>query len=235
MIELYVVPAGIPESLDRNRPVVIIDVFRASTSITAALAVGATAVRFAGSHEEAAELKKSIGKGVVMAGERGGLKIDGYDLGNSPWEMTADVLAGRTAVFNSTNGTRLLKRFADFDHVMVGSLVSLTATVRQLERFSADPILCCAGGEGYFSAEDTLAAGMMLARLPGRAACDDAAAFALRLVERAGEAWRQWAKDSVHGRCLASLGLADDLDFCLDIDRFDFVPVKSGAAIVKGM
>jgi 2-phosphosulfolactate phosphatase len=233
MIELFVTPAGIPSHLDRNRPVVVIDVFRASTSITAALAAGAKAVCFAGSMTEAARLRKKLKGRAVMAGERKGFRIPGYDLGNSPREMTADVLAGKMAVFNSTNGTRLLKRFADFRHVAVGSLVSLSATVRFIAAYVADPIICCAGREGYFSGEDTLAAGMIISRLDPAIPRDDAALAAERSAIGLGNAWQRWAKDSFHGRYLASIGLGDDLDVCLDVDRYDFVPVKRGGAIVR--
>lgn len=233
MIELFVTPAGIPNHLDRNRPVVVIDIFRASTSITAALAAGATAVYFAGSLAEAARFRKQFKGRAVMAGERKGFRIPGYDLGNSPREMTPDILAGRIAVFNSTNGTRLLKRFAAFRHVAVGSLVSLSATIRFIDGNRADPIICCAGREGYFSGEDTLAAGLIISRLDSAIARDDASSAAQRLAAGSGKIWRRWAKESFHGRYLASIGLGDDLDFCLDVDRYDFVPVKKGKALVK--
>jgi 2-phosphosulfolactate phosphatase len=233
MIELFVVPAGIPKYLDRDRPVVIIDVFRASTSIAAALAAGAKEARFAGSMAEAARLKRQFKGRAIMAGERKGLRIPGYDLGNSPREMIPDVLAGRPVIFNSTNGTKLLKRFADFRHVAVGSPVTLTATVRFLTGYKQDPILCCAGREGFLSGEDTLAAGQIIARLDPAIPRDDAALAAERLAVGAGEAWRQWARDSFHGRYLVSLGFGEDLDFCLDVDRYDFVPVKAGRAVIR--
>lgn len=233
MIELFVTPAGIPKHLDRNRPVVIIDIFRASTSIAAALAAGAKEVRFAGSMAEATRLKKKYKGRAIMAGERRGLRIAGYDLGNSPREMTPEALTGRTVVFNSTNGTRMLKRFADFRHVAVGSLVSLSATVRFIRQFTTDPIICCAGREGYFSGEDTLAAGLIISRLDPAVPRDDASLAAGRLVVHGDDEWRLWAKDSLHGRYLNSLGFGDDLDFCLDVDRYDFVPVKKGSALVR--
>jgi len=233
MVELYLIPAGIPDNLDRNRPVVIIDIFRASTSIAAALSSGAGEVHVAGSMEDADALKRRLGD-IVMAGERGGLKIEGYDLGNSPREMTADAVADRAVIFNSTNGTKLLRRFADFKHVAVGSFVCLSALISYLRQFDIDPILCCAGQEGRFSAEDTLAAGHIVSRLSrSDESLDDSSLFAERMVEMAGDKWTAWAKNSSHGRLLASLGLADDLDFCVAIDKYDFVPVMVGNRIVR--
>jgi len=235
MLELYNIPAGIPENLDRNRPVVVIDIFRASTSITAALASGAREIYVAGSRAEAENLKRQIGPEVVMAGERSGFKIEGYDLGNSPREMTPDKVAGRPVIFNSTNGTKLLRRFAEFKHVAVGSIVALSATVKYLAGFKADPIIACAGREGTFSAEDTLAAGLIISRLPkDKIKLDDAAGCVGRLVELSDGRWLEWAKNSFHGRYLASIGLAEDLDFCLTTDSHDFVPVMSAGKLIKG-
>ncbi len=232
MVELYLIPAGFPDNLDRDRPAVIIDIFRASTSIAAALHSNAEAVYVAGSMEDADALKSKLGN-VVLAGERGGLKIEGYDLGNSPREMTPESVSGRTVIFNSTNGTKLLRRFADFRHAAVGSFVCLSALISYLEECHTDPVLCCAGQLGRFSTEDTLAAGYIISRL-GRAddQLDDASLFARRMVDMAGDSWRNWAKTSSHGRLLASLGLADDLDFCLTIDKYDFVPVSDGDKII---
>ena len=234
MVELYTIPAGIPENLDRNRPAVIIDIFRASTSITAALAAGAKEIHVAGSMEEAESLKNRLGQEVVMAGEREGFRIDGYDLGNSPYEMTPDNVSGRPVVFNSTNGTRLMRRFQDFEHVVIGSLVSLSATVVYLGRFHSDPILVCAGRLDFFSAEDALAAGIIISRLAmNEDQMDDAACFAKRLVEISGDSWRQMARKSFHGRYLASIGLAADLDFCLTVDKYSFLPIKIGERLVR--
>jgi 2-phosphosulfolactate phosphatase len=232
MIELCFIPVGIPDNLDRNRPVVVVDIFRASTSIAAALHSGADAVYVAGSMKEADALKQQIGGNVVLAGERGGLRIEGYDLGNSPREMTPDAVAGRHVIFNSTNGTKLLRRFAGFQSVVVGSFVCLSALVSYLGKCGGDPILCCAGQSGKFSTEDALAAGFIISRLDRPDAdLDDAGLFARRMVGMAGDAWKDWARNSSHGHLLASLGLADDLDFCLTIDKYDFVPVLDGDRI----
>ena len=234
MIELYPIPAGVPDTIDRNRPVVIIDIFRASTSMAAALDAGAAELYFAGSMSEAEILRKSLGESVVMAGERDGFRIEGYDLGNSPREMLPDKLSGRPVVFNSTNGTKLIRRFAEFAHVAIGSFVCLDAVVAWARTFSDDAIICCAGTVGKFSGEDTLAAGMVIASLANNGCqCDDAAAFARRLVENNPGSWRDWAMNSNHGRYLASIGLGEDLEYCTDINRFDFVPVKDGERIIR--
>jgi 2-phosphosulfolactate phosphatase len=234
MVELYFVPAGIPDHFDPDRPVVVLDIFRVSTSITTALAAGARDIRIAGSKSEATALKKQHGKKCLLAGERKGLKIEGYDFGNSPLEMEPEKLAGRTVIFNSTNGTRLLKHFDGFKSVGIGSLVSLSKTVEYLQGFEKDPIIACAGQVGLFSYEDSLAAGMIIARLGRKEEeLDDAANFAVQMISGCGDDWKEKARNSYHGRYLSSLGMGRDLDFCLDIDRFDFIPVKTGNMFVR--
>jgi len=226
MIDLYTIPAGIPAELDRDRPVVIIDIFRASTSMSAALAAGAEEIIVAGSIEEAAGIKQQYGDDLIMAGERGGFRIQGYDLGNSPREMTPDNVAGRKVLFNSTNGTRLLRRFDGFPHVVVGSFVCLSAVVAYLKGFAHDPVICCAGTEGKASNEDTLAGGMIVSRLDrADEELNDAAVSARRLIDCSENRWSEWAKQSFHGRYLASIGLAEDLAVCIAIDTYDFAPV----------
>ncbi len=233
MIELYPIPSGIPDNIKEDRAIVIVDIFRASTSMTAALAAGAVEIHVAGSIEEAALLKKHLGNQAILAGERDGFKIEGYDLGNSPLEMTPDILTGRQVIFNSTNGTRLLRRFESYENVIVGSIVSLTATINLLSRQTVDPVICCAATVGRFSTEDVLAAGLIIERLArDESELDDAAAFAQRLIAAAGDLWLEWSKNSLHGRYLASIGLGADLDFCLDSDRYDFVPMKKGDLII---
>jgi 2-phosphosulfolactate phosphatase len=235
MIDLFFTPAGIPEDLDRNRPVLILDIFRASTTITAALAAGAREVLIAGSRAEASHMKSRLDGKVLLAGERDGLKIEGYDLGNSPLEMTPEKVSGRTVIFDSTNGTKLARQFDAFEQVAFGSLVSLSATIAFAAKSKDDPIIACAGRLGTFSGEDALAAGLLISRLPkSGTGLNDAALFALRLVEQTGNQWRDWAADSFHGRYLQSIGCAADVDFCLTIDRYDFMPVKHEEAFIRG-
>ncbi len=233
MIALYLLPSVIPSDIDRNRPIVIFDIFRASTSMAAALNSGADEIHPAGSIAEAKSMREKMGDSLLMAGERGGLKIEGYDFGNSPREMISDKISGRKVIFNSTNGTKLLRKFTGFENVCVGSFVCMSATVSYLDKFELDPVICCAGQEGKFSGEDTMAAGMLISRLVQKGAkLDDASEFALNAYEKCGEEWRDSAMNASHGRHLKSIGLEKDLPYCTDVDRFSFVPVMIDDKIV---
>ena len=234
MIELYNIPAGIPDDIDDKRPIIVVDIFRASTSITAALAAGAERILFASSSEEASSIKSGHEGEVLLAGEREGIKIAGYDLGNSPQEMLPEAVAGKTIVFNSTNGTKLLRRFDRFENVALGSIVSLSATVEFLNRFDIDPVICCAGTNEKLTSEDVIAAGLIISRLNADPKdTDDAAKMAIELVGDTEDHWKKTAAGSYHGRYLTTIGFGSDLDYCMTIDRFDFLPVKSGEYLYR--
>jgi 2-phosphosulfolactate phosphatase len=221
---------------------VVLDVLRASTTIATALAAGAAAVRPAAAVADARSLAARLGPAAILGGERGGLRIEGFDLGNSPAEYTADRVAGRTVVITTTNGTAALAACAAAREVLVGAIVNRSAVAAVARRLAeAGGIgrvhLVCAGTDGLVSAEDVLAAGAILdaaARAP--AAADDlldTAALAARegfrrlaaarpadvpaALERAFAA-------SPGGANLVALGMADDLGRCARIDALDLAP-----------
>lgn len=233
---MFPVPAGIPDTLDRHRPVVILDIFRATTTMTAALATGAKEILIGTNDDEVHRLAENFPpQAALLCGERDGRILPGYDLDNSPCDMEKEPLAGKTIILNSTNGSKLLDRFGAFDYVAAGSCVSLSRTVAFISTFDEDPIIVCSGRIGYLSHEDTLIAGKIVLAL-GRKDddLDDAAAFAAQFARAHKDGWRELAKNSFHGRYLASLGKGADLDYCLTVDKFDFVPVKTGNSFVKG-
>ncbi len=142
--------------------VVMIDVLRASTTITTALAAGAVEVFPLGeveqSQQKAAALRQTLDRPPVLGGERGGLPIDGFDLGNSPSEYTAQSVGARTVIFTTTNGTQALLICGAAKRVLIGSFVNFSAVLRQLT--GELPIhLLCAGTRGRITREDVLFAG----------------------------------------------------------------------------
>ncbi len=153
-----------PEALS-GATVVVIDVLRATTTIATALAAGAKEVMPCFEVEEAKEIAAKLPPGtVVLGGERGGERIPGFDLGNSPLEYTADRVAGKTLVFTTTNGTRALQQCRLAKRVWLGALVNLSAISRQIARDETIHLVC-AGTDGQVTAEDVLFAGLLCARV----------------------------------------------------------------------
>jgi 2-phosphosulfolactate phosphatase len=215
---------------------VVIDVLRASTTIVTALAHGAARVRPVLTVEEARAL--AAGAGVLLGGERGGLKIDGFDLGNSPREYSRDRVGGRSIVITTTNGTAALAACREAHAVLVGAVVNaaaVAAAVRRLATTSSttDVHLVCAGTDGSPSGEDLLGAGAILAAA-APAGPDDvldasarAARDAFRRVAAAADPRAALVAEfhrAPGGANLVALGMEADLAACAARDSVGTVP-----------
>ncbi|HEX4145264.1 MAG TPA: 2-phosphosulfolactate phosphatase [Pirellulales bacterium] len=245
-IRAYFLPQLVaPEDLAGGVSVVI-DVLRATTTITAALAAGAREVIPCLEVDDARRAAANLPPGqAVLGGERGGLKIDGFDLGNSPSDYTPASVGHKSLVFTTTNGTRAMLHAQAADEIWLAALVNLTAVVgRCVERKRID--LLCAGTGGKITREDVLLAGAIAARLtasaddrqrsaadPSSPVLNDQAAIArdawLLAVAEPGnrpmaERLRQQLRETQGGRNLAALGLEDDLADAAAIDRYTIVP-----------
>ena len=157
-LDVYFLPQLCNPDTLRGTSAVVIDVLRATTTITHACAAGAKYIIPCLEIDRARKLAKSIGEQAVLAGERGGLPIDGFDLGNGPGEFTEATVAGKTVLFTTTNGTKALDHCRSAAEILVGSFVNLNAIVRHLGHQEHVSLLC-AGTNGQITQEDTLFAG----------------------------------------------------------------------------
>ena len=217
---------------------VVIDVLRASTTIATALAHGATGVRPVADLAEARALGARLGPGTLLGGERGGVRIGGFDLGNSPREYTPQRVAGKTIVITTTNGTAALHACRDAREILVGAIVNRAAVADALRRLATvggrdDVHLVCAGTDGLVSAEDVLAAGALLDAASAAGAADvldDAALAALAFYRRVTaspvpqEALVAEVRRSPGGSNLVDLGMEADLPVAAAIDSLTVVP-----------
>jgi 2-phosphosulfolactate phosphatase len=162
-LSVHLLPDLVDESELAGATVVVIDVLRATTTITYALAAGAREVVPCLEIEDARQATRRFLSGeALLGGERGGVKIEGFDLGNSPEEYTSEVVKGRSVVFTTTNGTRAMMRCRKAKRVLIGSFVNLTAVQEAIEAEDNVAILC-AGTDGQITYEDVLAAGAITA------------------------------------------------------------------------
>src|SRR5262245_43581211 len=132
-VYVYLLPELAPPERLRQGVAVVIDVLRATTSIIHALAAGCTVVLPCAEVDEARTLSGSMPAGrVLLAGERGGLPIAGFDLGNSPRRFTPRTCRGLSLVLTTTNGTRALLRCANAARTLVAAFVNYSAVCEQL-------------------------------------------------------------------------------------------------------
>jgi len=222
---------------------VVIDVLRASTTIITALAHGAAGVRPVLTIDAARTLAAGGGPGVLLGGERGGLRIDGFNLGNSPLEYSRARVAGRRIVITTTNGTAALDASRAAAEVLIGAIVNRAAVATRARSLAvahgtSDIHLVCAGTDGQVTEEDLLTAGAILdvaSRLPGasgdRLSASAAAALesfrgVLSAAADAGAASAITAAfaTSRGGRNLIELGMQADLPAAAAIDSLTVVP-----------
>lgn len=220
-----------------GRTAVVIDVLRATTTIAAAMAAGAARVLPCRSPEEAREISAGLEpRTVVLGGERHGLKIDDFDLDNSPLSYSADRVAGKTVVITTTNGTEAMGRASLASQLVAASFVN-AASVSGWLADRAEPLaFICAGTEGKPSPEDELCAGLLIQRLA-------AAGRPLALSAAAAGALAEWQKVTslaqalracYHARHLDGLGFAADVDYAARLDLLPVLPLRRHRELVDG-
>lgn len=210
----------------------VIDVLRATSTITEAIGNGARNIFPTESIEDALRLAQTIGRDeVLLCGERRARKIEGFDLGNSPREFTTDVVADKTLIMNTTNGTPALLAGSAADRCFVASFLNLDAIAAQLIEADKPTVLMCAGREGRFSLDDALCAGAVIraikARGPGTVRLNDAAFAATALERRYRGHLERVFSHTTAGRQIIDAGLAEDIAYCLTENRHNVVPVMS--------
>jgi 2-phosphosulfolactate phosphatase len=231
-LDVVFTPAGLTGGEVQGRVVFVVDVLRAGTTICAALQQGARAVIPVADAAEALQLAQTLGsRETVLAGERNCLRIEGFALGNSPGEMTAAAVGGKTIILTTTNGTGALLASAGANRVYIGGAVNLSVAAGRLRRawLSSEPILIvCAGREQRFALDDAYTAGRLVESVVGRSAPDDrltdAAIAALDLARRYGTRWERVLTASRGGRDLAALGLDRDIALAARVDAYPVLP-----------
>jgi 2-phosphosulfolactate phosphatase len=236
-IDVHFTPLGLSPGELAGRGVVVIDVLRATSTVITAIANGAKAVVPAASSEEAVRLTANLEKhGFLLAGERKCVRIEGFALGNSPREMTPDVVSGKTIFLATTNGTPALVAAQGGDPVLVGAAVNFKALVERARSVFAqreDIVIVCAGREREFALEDAYVAGRLakaLKRGAKRLRLNDAAAVAVDLTAH----YDDWADALAHCEAaglLDAVDLSEDVAFCAKQDRYTVVPTYADRRI----
>jgi len=212
---------------------VVFDVLRATSTMTVALANGATGILPCGTIDEAVSARASKPE-LLLAGERDGLRIRAsvsggvdFDLGNSPREMTTEAVSGRQLAMTTTNGTRALKACKGARRVWIGSFLNLTALGQAIRTTELEQLLLVCAGTGDDPAlEDELGAGALCDSL-----WDDLSEAASEAARHTREQYREnrdklleSAGQTANGSRLLSIAdLAADVPFCFQRDTFSVV------------
>lgn len=237
-IDLFFLPGMAGEIHIAEKTLVLIDVLRASTSICQALHAGAAAVIPIEESGEAAQLREQLGhKNALLAGERKGLKIDGFNLGNSPFEFTTETVKDKIIVMTTTNGTRLHARAAKSPLAITSAFVNISAVADRVASEGRDLMILCAGTNGDFSPEDTLCGGMLIDLLGKRFGTipegNDAAGLAQLFYDHNRNRLADAVATGGHGRWLIEHGFGEDVAFATKTDTIPVVPILNDHRIIR--
>jgi len=209
---------------------VVFDVLRATSSILTGLASGVEAIIPVRTVEEA-RARKLKDPDLLLAGERGGLPPEGFDLGNSPEEF--EKLTGRRVVMTTTNGTAAIESMRTASKVLIGALLNIDALADYL--FTHPPkrlLLVCAGTGEEFSLEDAVAAGALVARLSDDQRLSDSAIITRSLYEQVGDDLNEWLRQTQNGKHLRKIGKDADITWCARLSIFDLVCQLQGEKVI---
>lgn len=205
--------------------VVVIDVFRATSAICTAFANGIERVRTVVNVDEAKAYQE---KGWLAAAERNGEVVEGFELGNSPFHYSRELVNGKQLALTTTNGTKAVGVAKKANTILIGSFLNLSSIVKYINNSPKDVLLLCAGWKNRFNLEDTLFAGAVVNELSKNEIFrgkSDSAIAAENLYNHAKSDLMSYLESSSHRNRLARLNLHQDIEFCLQHDKFDVLPI----------
>lgn len=234
-LEVCLSPALLHLYETKGKTVVIIDIFRATSTIVAAIANGAKEVIPVASVEECIALGEKK-ENCITAGERNGKVAEGLQYGNSPLEYPRNFIEGKTLALTTTNGTRLLHQVKDAAQIIIGSFLNLQAVCDFLLNCEQDVLLGCASWKDRPNMEDSLFAGAVVKEIGHQFAINcDSAQMCLSLYEQAltKPTLLEYLKVGSHYHRLAKFGLINDLAYCTQRNLHPIVPILKDNVLVK--
>ncbi len=221
---------------------IAVDVLRATTTMATVLAAGGEAVQFFSDLDKLVEVSEKFPADKrLRAGERGGAKVPGFDLGNSPLDCKREVVEGKRLFISTTNGTRALQRIQEAQTVITGAFVNLTSVVEYLAQKQPESLwIVGSGWQGSYSLEDTACAGAIAHHLLEKTklsindvAGNDEVIGAIALYSQWKDDLLQMFKHASHGQRLIGLDCHEDLKYCSQIDTFDVLPMQQEPGVLK--
>ena len=205
----------------KGKLVVVVDIFRATSTMVAALAHGVTEILPFADLESCRAMQA---QGYLIAGERDGLTAPGFELGNSPVAFLEGNYAGKKLAMTTTNGTLALDKSKGASEILIGAFPNLKATASYIQSRNLDVLIHCAGWKGRFNLEDSLYAGALVQALSSSHANQEDGALAMSsLFSLEGGNLATYLSQASHAKRLQNHGIESDIDFCLSLNRYQQV------------
>ena len=205
----------------KGKLVVVVDIFRATSTMVAALAHGVTEIIPFADLESCRAMQA---QGYLIAGERDGLTAPGFELGNSPVAFLEGNYAGKKLAMTTTNGTLALDKSKGASEILIGAFPNLKATASYIQSRNLDVLIHCAGWKGRFNLEDSLYAGALVQALSSSHANREDGALAMEsLFSLEGGNLATYLSQASHAKRLQNHGIESDIDFCLSLNLYEQV------------
>ncbi|MDB9435408.1 2-phosphosulfolactate phosphatase family protein [Dolichospermum lemmermannii CS-548] len=221
---------------------IAVDVLRATSTMATVLAAGGEAVQVFSDLDQLMRVSEQWPSDKrLRAGERGGAKVAGFELGNSPLDCTAKLVAGKRLFISTTNGTRALQRIQNAPIVLAAALINRAAVVKFLLEKQPETVwIVGSGWEGSYSLEDTVCAGAIAHSIWQQTNCPLEDISGNDEVVSAIALYSQWQNDLLgllhkasHGQRLLRLECLEDLKYCSQTDTLDILPIQTELGVLK--
>ncbi|MBG1270753.1 2-phosphosulfolactate phosphatase family protein [Nostoc sp. WHI] len=234
-----------PELTPTDKPpecAIAVDVLRATSTIATVLAAGGEAVQVFSDLDQLIEVsEKWPAEKRLRAGERGGAKVAGFELGNSPLDCTRELVEGRRLFISTTNGTRALQRVQDSPNVIAAALINRAAVAQFLLDKQPETVwIVGSGWEGSYSLEDTVCAGAIAYSILEQTqlsaedlAGNDEVISAIALYSQWQDNLLGLLHQASHGKRLLRLDCKEDLKYCSQTDILDVLPIQHETGVLK--
>lgn len=236
-IDVLFTPYGVEKNYFAGKFCVIIDVLRATTSIVNALNNNATSLIPFDNIDKMYSYKDASSETPLLAGEKDTKKVEGFDLGNSPFNFAKENVEDRKVLMFTTNGTKAILTSEKAYVRLICAFNNFGETKKFIENKAEDLVILCSGSEGKFSKEDTYCAGMMVNALKKSSSAPvltDSAEAALALLNFYGENIEEVLKTAEHGKKLLTNGFEKDIYFASKLNNIELVGMVEGEEIRRG-
>lgn len=206
----------------RDKLVVVVDIFRATSTMITGLANQVKSITPVADLETCRSFSN---QGYTIAGERNGLLAEGFELGNSPLSFLNNACSGQKIAVTTTNGTLAIEKSkADAAEIVIGSFLNLKATALYISSKEVDVVIHCAGWKGMFNLEDSLYAGALIEALSETHSSNCDGALAMKTLYQATKGnLIPFLNQASHAKRLQNHNIEADIDFCLTLDKYDIV------------
>ncbi|MGL4864581.1 MAG: 2-phosphosulfolactate phosphatase [Cetobacterium sp.] len=215
----------------KGKNIVVIDVLRATSVMVTAFKNGAQSI-FPFENIDDTKQAYYLNNNGLLAGERKGLKIEGFHFGNSPLDFTPEKIDGKNIFMTTSNGTRAIKNAKGYDNLYIASYLNLSAVANILLKDEKDTVILCAGTDDEFSLDDALCAGMIVNKISEQIKIQtNDATLSLQILANLSKNIKTTLENSKHYSYLKSIGYENDLEYCIQKDICNVVPFYKNGVI----